>query len=124
MQQVPNFSLLIRAAMQSMRTMPIILDPEEDGWELPDSGRSSEWGKTLGHGLRAAQFHSTLSNELMVCLEILQGLLDSRLLLDSIYIYYNYVYIYIIIVWLIVPTAVLRTRGNVALFAYLLTYKS
>ncbi|CAJ1350360.1 unnamed protein product [Effrenium voratum] len=74
--EVPFNSLLISAAMESMRTMPIMLDAElgdkdDAEWECigtSEPSKSADWGKVIGHGLRSAQFHSTLSGELMVCL--------------------------------------------------------
>jgi len=78
--EVPIFSLLISAAMEAMRRMPIILDAEatecsdDADWECvhmeaaDDAIRTTAWGKIIGHGLRSVQFHSTLAGELMVCL--------------------------------------------------------
>ncbi|CAE7254194.1 trmA [Symbiodinium pilosum] len=75
--EVPIFSRPISVAMEVLRTLPIRVDPElgeggdEQEWtclDLADASKPTAWGRVIGHGLRSAQFHSTLSNELMVCL--------------------------------------------------------
>ena len=46
---------------------------DEQEWtclDLADASKPTAWGRVIGHGLRSAQFHSTLSGELMVCLAI------------------------------------------------------
>ncbi|CAE7473407.1 trmA, partial [Symbiodinium necroappetens] len=75
--EVPIFSRPISVAMEVLRTLPIRVDPElgegndEQEWtclDLADASKPTAWGRVIGHGLRSAQFHSTLSGELIVCL--------------------------------------------------------